>query len=257
MLDDEILSVLRVNLPKNDLMSFIELTAGIRKNIEVRSLPDRALLAEEITDLNAIQNIWHEYAFTSHILNDKRVKSKFISDFLSHEKKVGRGNPFTKSTLNQVMLDSFGRCMFTGCGERLDIDKLTGRKGNYAYNAHNIASSDNGERGLPFLSSALSNDPENVLLLCDKHHRLIDKVAPSDYDSLTLNKMRNEHKEMAQQLLDALAFEPISVYSVLWPVHGQAVSNPDLKEIASSLHPLKYKINGCLNTLCNSNIDPE
>ena len=74
MLDDEILSVLRVNLPKNDLMSFIELTAGIRKNIEVRSLPDRALLAEEITDLNAIQNIWHEYAFTSHILNDKRVK---------------------------------------------------------------------------------------------------------------------------------------------------------------------------------------
>ncbi|NWK61598.1 SAVED domain-containing protein [Acinetobacter sp. SwsAc3] len=257
MLDDEILSVLRVNLPKNDLMSFIELTAGIRKNIEVRSLPDRALLAEEITDLNAIQNIWHEYAFTSHILNDKRLKSKFISDFFSHEKKVGRGNPFTKSTLNQVMLDSFGRCMFTGCGERLDIDKLTGRKGNYAYNAHNIASSDNGERGLPFLSSALSNDPENVLLLCDKHHRLIDKVAPSDYDSLTLNKMRNEHKKMAQQLLDALAFEPIPVYSVLWPVHGQAVSNPDLKEIASSLHPLKYKINGCLNTLCNSNIDPE
>ena len=75
---------------------------------------------------------------------------------------------------------------------------------------------------LSYLKCFLMNN--NVLLLCDKHHRLIDKVAPSNYDAETLNSMRKAHSEMAQQLLDALAFEPIPVYSVLWPVHGQPAS---------------------------------
>ena len=62
---------------------------------------------------------------------------------------------------------------------------------------------------------------------------------------------------MAQQLLDALAFEPIPVYSVLWPVHGQPASNPNLKEISSSLLPLRYRVNGCLIPLCDSTINGE
>ena len=44
------------------------------------------------------------------------------------------------------MQDSHGRCMFTGCGDRLDIEQLTGMKGNIGYLAHNVASSERGER---------------------------------------------------------------------------------------------------------------
>ncbi len=243
---EKIQSAFRVNLNKNEFLEFFEYILGPRQPIEVRSIPDKKIIHEEIVNLEFLQILWESYDFTTVILNNKSAKSKFITTFYSNETKTGRGNPFTSKTIHQIMLDSHGRCMFTGCGELLNIDKLTGRKGNYAYNAHNIASSDNGERGLPFLSEALSNNAENVLLLCDKHHRLIDKVAAAEYDAFTLNNMRKLHKANAEKLLDALAFEPIRVYSILWPVHGTVSSTPDLKEISNSLYPLNYTINGAL-----------
>ena len=49
------------------------------------------------------------------------------------------------------MQDSHGRCMFTGCGDRLDIEQLTGMKGNIGYLAHNVASSERvKENSVPF-----------------------------------------------------------------------------------------------------------
>lgn len=80
--------------------------------------------------------------------------------------------------------------MFTGCGEKLDHDTISGTTGNYAYLAHNVASSEQGARGVTELSNKLSNNPDNVLLLCDKHHRLIDKVAASDYTAPMLSAMK-------------------------------------------------------------------
>ena len=248
---EELQSAFRVNLNKNEFLEFVEYILGPRKSLEVRSIPDKQITHQEVINLKLLQDLWANYQFTSVILKNKTEKSQFITTFYSNEIKTGRGNPFTSKTIHQVMLDSHGRCMFTGCGENLNIDKLTGRKGNYAYNAHNIASSDNGERGLPYLSEALSNKAENVLLLCDKHHRLIDKVAAAEYDALTLNKMREMHKINSEKLLDALAFEPIQVYSILWPVHGNVSSTPDLKEISTSLYPLNYRINGALIPQCS------
>lgn len=254
---EKIESILRVNLCEEDFLNLLDYISGPRAIIELRGMADRILTAEDIINLDTVNSLWETYSFATTNLKNTSEKRKFIKGFYSNKKKVGRGKQFTSKTITKLMIDSHGRCMFTGCGERLDIDQLTGVKGNFAYNAHNIASSDNGERGLAFLSEMLSDDPNNVLLLCDKHHRLIDKIAPSDYDSVTLNNMRKAHKEMAQQLLDALAFEPIPVYSVLWPVHGQPASNPNLKEIASSLLPLRYKVNGCLIPLCDSTMHSE
>jgi hypothetical protein len=254
---EKIESILRVNLCEEDFLNFLDYISGSKAIIELRGIVDRVLTSDDIVNLETINSLWESYNFATANLKTRTQKKKFIREFYSNKKKVGRGKQFTSKTITKLMIDSHSRCMFTGCGERLDIDQLTGIKGNFAYNAHNIASSDNGERGLPFLSEMLSDDPNNVLLLCDKHHRLIDKIAPSDYDSITLNNMRKAHKEMAQQLLDALAFEPIPVYSVLWPVHGQPASNPNLKEIASSLMPLRYKVNGCLIPLCDSTMDTE
>ncbi|MFX8696322.1 HNH endonuclease, partial [Acinetobacter baumannii] len=83
----------------------------------------------------------------------------FIKSYFKPIKKTGRGNPFTAETKRLVMQDSHGRCMFTGCGDRLDIEQLTGMKGNTGYLAHNVASSERGERGIPYLSELLSDDP--------------------------------------------------------------------------------------------------
>ncbi|MBV7310199.1 SAVED domain-containing protein [Acinetobacter sp. CWB-G5] len=254
---EKIYSIMRANLCEEEFLNLLDYISGSKAIIELRGIPDRTLTTEDIANIEAINSLWEKYNFATAILKNKTEKRKFIKDFYSNKKKIGRGKQFTSKTITKLMIDSHGRCMFTGCGENLDIDQLTGSKGNFAYNAHNIASSNNGERGLPFLSEILSDDPNNVLLLCDKHHRLIDKIAPSDYDSFILNNMRKTHKVMAQQLLDALAFEPIPVYSVLWPVHGQPASNPNLKEIASSLLPLRYRVNGCLIPLCDSTMDTE
>ena len=68
-----------------------------------------------------------------------------------------------------------GRCQYTNCGKRLDQDLVSGELGkNFAYLAHNVASSPGGVRGDPDLSHNLADDPDNIVLMCDVHHRVID-----------------------------------------------------------------------------------
>lgn len=68
-----------------------------------------------------------------------------------------------------------GRCQYTNCGKRLDQDLISGELGkNFAYLAHNVASSPGGVRGHPDRSHELADDPDNIVLMCDIHHRVID-----------------------------------------------------------------------------------
>lgn len=70
-----------------------------------------------------------------------------------------------------------GRCQYTNCGTRLDQDLISGELGkNFAYLAHNVASSPGGVRGDPKLSHDLADDPDNIVLMCDVHHRVIDDM---------------------------------------------------------------------------------
>jgi hypothetical protein len=65
--------------------------------------------------------------------------------------------------------------------------------------------------------------------------------------------MRKEFCDLAENLLDGLSFEAVPVYTILWPVNGQFVSNPQLKDIASSLSLLKSRIKGQERCLTDSN----
>lgn len=70
---------------------------------------------------------------------------------------------------------SAGRCLFPGCNKRLIGDLIAGNDDmNAAYVAHIVAETPGGPRGDPVRSPALSDDPANLMLLCDPHHRLID-----------------------------------------------------------------------------------
>ena len=123
------------------------------------------------------------------------------------------------------MDDSHGRCMFRGCGQRLDVDGLTGYEGNYGYLAHNIASSIKGPRGALYLSPLLSNESSNVLLLCDINHRLVDRIASSYYPAPVLTKMREEHVHLCNKLLDALNYTPVDIFFIPWGVNSQSVES--------------------------------
>ena len=116
--------------------------------------------------------------------------------------------------------------MFEGCGVDLTEDPVTRTRGNFATLAHNIASAESGTRGVLYLSNALADDPDNILLLCETHHRLVDKVARADYPVAMPSAMRRRFCEEATALLDALALAPIPAYCVAWPVHRQRISLP-------------------------------
>lgn len=96
-----------------------------------------------------------------------------------------------------------GRCQYQGCGKRLDGDLVTGDLSkNNAYMAHIIASDPGGVRGDPVLSHQLSNDPENLMLMCDPHHREIDDPAKiALYTVEALREMKRAHEERVERLL--------------------------------------------------------
>lgn len=250
--DTHLCGSLRLNLNINESRDCIAIISN-NQPLDLRFFQGGYLVKDHIETIENLKKIWDACEDISTQLIDSNQVLEFLVSYFSPQKKVGRGKDSNKSTKDQVWSDSHGRCMFLGCGESLQYDFLTGNGGNFSYLAHNVASSEGGERGIPYLSEALSNIPNNILLLCDKHHRLIDKVAAADYPATTLALMRKEFCSLAESLLNGLSFEAVPVYTILWPVNGQFVSNPKLTDIASSLSLLKARISGQERCLTDSN----
>lgn len=206
---------------------------------------------DNISSTETIQALWD----TPHLPCDKLDDTGLDAFFKAHEnpsKKTGRGDNFSTDTINAVWYEAHGRCVFEGCGANLRLDELTGAKGNFSYLAHNVASSQNGPRGILYLSDALSNEPNNVLLLCDKHHRLVDRVAKLAYPAPRLTKMREDFCAAANRLLDGLKFQPVPCFAVIWPVQRAFASAPNERQIAQCLYPMQLRIQENLNVLTNN-----
>ncbi|MFC3748698.1 SAVED domain-containing protein [Paenibacillus sp. GCM10012306] len=88
-----------------------------------------------------------------------------------------------------------GRCQYRGCNVQLHIDPTTKKLMNRSYVAHIIADSPNGPRGDEELSPKLAKAMENVMLLCDAHHRLIDVTDVAGHPASLLQEMKKEHEE--------------------------------------------------------------
>ncbi len=101
------------------------------------------------------------------------------------------------STQNKYMLwaISAGRCQYRGCTEVLHTDILTKRNFNKSYIAHIVADSSGGPRGCITRSSVLADDISNLMLLCDTHHRLIDRADIAGHPENLLLEMKREHEE--------------------------------------------------------------
>ncbi len=102
---------------------------------------------------------------------------------------------------------SGGRCQFKGCNEKLFIESLTNEELNHSNIAHIVASSPNGPRGSD-KSHELSNNLENLMLLCREHHKLVDDY-PEKYPSELLISMKKEQEENVSRLLDGMYFPKI------------------------------------------------
>lgn len=230
---------LRLNLPEIECQQAVE-QYMINEKVIHRHLQGENITQENLATIDTLISVWKKCKGQSCELNLTEFND-LLSKINENHLEKGRNQPPSAKTLNQVMQDSHGHCMFEGCGERLNHDWLTGRSGNFGYNAHNVGSSQNGPRGILFISELLSDVSSNILLLCDKHHRLIDKVALADYNASKLSRMRDEFIDNVQKLLEGLSYEPVPVFSVLWPVGSYPSSPPALREIAESLSRIRAR----------------
>ena len=219
--------------------------SNIDELMELRCWEGRTLSIEQVRSLSELTEIWRQS------IGQRKIQTcgdwrKFFDKVEQTSFEKGRGTKIKAATRNQVLLDAHGRCMFEGCGADLTLDSVTGKRGNFATLAHNVASSECGPRGVLHLSHALADDPNNILLLCETHHRLVDKVAKADYSAATLSKMRSRFCDVTTELLDTLALVPMPVYSVAWPVHRQKIAPPSLQQFVQMLNLIGARPDGVI-----------
>lgn len=98
-----------------------------------------------------------------------------------------------------VWLKAGGRCQYPGCNIPLWRDDLTLQIMNRAYLAHIIGDKPDGPRGDSNLSDKLKADPSNIMLLCDTHHRLVDRDQREQHPADLLQIFKREHEERIER----------------------------------------------------------
>jgi hypothetical protein len=91
-----------------------------------------------------------------------------------------------------------GRCQYEGCNKPLWFDSLTKAEFNTAYIAHIVADKPDGPRGDVNLSEVLKADISNLMLMCDEHHRLIDREDVEGHPVKRLCLMKKKHEERVE-----------------------------------------------------------
>lgn len=221
---------------------------GMVAPMELRCWQGHTMTDEHIGNLAALTAAWRE-SYGQRKQQAEVGWRAFFEELERKTRKKGRGAKISVRTRNQVLLYAHGRCMFDGCGVDLTEDPVTHERGNFATLAHNVASSERGTRGALYLSGELADDPENILLLCDTHHRLVDTIAKTDYPASVLSAMRRRFCETATELLDGLALAPMPAFCVAWPIHRQRVSLPSSKQAGRALKPIGARLDGNLRTV--------
>jgi hypothetical protein len=88
-----------------------------------------------------------------------------------------------------------GRCQYRGCNADLVGDLVASRQdGIFGFIAHIVADVEGGPRGDPVRSPQLARSLENLMLMCARHHKLIDLDAAADHPEAVLLAMKAEHE---------------------------------------------------------------
>ena len=108
--------------------------------------------------------------------------------------------PVSKSSIPQKLQSAIwaragGRCQYRGCNVDLVGDLIAGRRdGLYGFIAHVVADSVEGPRGDPIRSPLLAKDLSNLMLMCGRHHKLIDVDAAVEHPEELLLAMKAAHE---------------------------------------------------------------
>jgi hypothetical protein len=118
-----------------------------------------------------------------------------------------------------------GRCEY--CNEYLLVDGYTGYELNLAEKAHIIGATDapGSPRGATEMPLAARAEPENLMLLCRDHHRVIDRLI-ARHTVEGLSRMKREHEARILALTAIRAERGSVVLRVIGTVRGAPVQIP-------------------------------
>lgn len=128
------------------------------------------------------------------------------------KKKTNRGKAPSIETVRELWARSAGYCAYPGCGDCIYLDRLLLRKTNFGEIAHNVAASPDGPRGDPVRSHQLSDDPENLIMFCTKHHTVVDEGGAEHYPEDLLRSWKELHEaniQMAAKLSGGSTSVPV------------------------------------------------
>lgn len=131
-----------------------------------------------------------------------------------------------------------GRCQYEGCNKSLTEDILTKKNYNQAYIAHIVADVPGGPRGCSIRSPLLKDDLSNLMLLCDSHHRLIDREEIEEHPEPKLLQMKSAHEERIFRATGIAANmqSHIVVYKANIGEHAPCVDYNTVKEYLAPMH---------------------
>lgn len=126
--------------------------------------------------------------------------------------------------LKRLFARSGNRCAFTSCRRLLVVEGPSGQPSVLGDVAHIIGASPAGPRGDSFMAPADRNRYENLILLCNTHHQLVD-AQEATYTPERLRAIKEEHERWVEERLTTGTPEPApvelrsdSLYSSLLPV---------------------------------------
>lgn len=132
-------------------------------------------------------------------------------------------------------------CEFKNCGIPLFYDLRSGLSVNNGDFAHIIPSSANGPRGAEDTGNYEIDSPENRILLCKKHHKLVD-ANERHYPAELLREMKRRHEDKVrgfQSIISADASLACVFTAKIKGVQDVLVSDSSVNEaIVANGHPL-------------------
>lgn len=132
-----------------------------------------------------------------------------------------------------------GRCQYEGCNEPLWLDSLTKAEFNVAYIAHIIGDKPDGPRGDLELSEKLKADISNLMLMCDEHHRYIDREDVEGHPVERLRQMKKRHEDRINMLTSLM--EDKQSHIILYGANiGQHCAPLSFKKASQAMLPHWY-----------------
>ena len=146
---------------------------------------------------------------------------------------------YSSRTLKILFIRSKNLCAYPKCTHKI-VEPATEQSDEQVIGhvCHIYALSEKGPRGKPGLTAEELNSPENLILLCPTHHRLVDCQHES-YPAEELKKWKREHEMVQESLPNS---EPANASSSFLPQLPTGLIDQKIEEEVDKLRKTRFFI---------------